>query len=554
MTPPVLKCARLLPVVLLLLLNCGNAARLVDELSGIFGYAAGKLKQAYSGVIPAPESSQDVSADFPDGDDTTIRTHWAVVVAGSSGWGNYRHQADACHAYQVLRRGGLLESHIVMMMYDDIAGNAMNPYPGKIFNKPGGQDVYHNVPRDYTGRDVNSEVFLAVLTGDRRAVAGRGSGKVISSGPHDRVFVFYSDHGSAGVLGMPSGPFLFADELNYAIGNKSAAGGFKEAVLYIEACESGSMFEGLLPQNVNVYATTAANAVESSWGTYCPGMDPSPPEEFSTCLGDLYSVSWMENAELADLTRETVGDQVDLVTQRTSNNFTYVQGSHVMEYGQAKVKKEKAGDYEGMLHNGKQQYPLWHGQRAGNDNVEPPPNTWTNMEQRDADLLPLRIAVSRAKDPAQKAAAEAELKAALEHRQWVDSAARSAARLLLLHPSTSTALMTRLGWTREMLFSNAGPSGGSGSLNLLSPSPHYLDALVSAPLQDRPSRGRPLVDDWDCLRAHVDTWQASCGVMDQYAMKLTRFFANLCNAGLAASDLHHVLQLSACSKSAKSQL
>ena len=26
--------------------------------------------------------------------------HWAVIVAGSSGYGNYRHQADACHAYQ----------------------------------------------------------------------------------------------------------------------------------------------------------------------------------------------------------------------------------------------------------------------------------------------------------------------------------------------------------------------------------------------------------------------------------------------------------------------
>lgn len=25
--------------------------------------------------------------------------HWAVIVAGSNGFWNYRHQADACHAY-----------------------------------------------------------------------------------------------------------------------------------------------------------------------------------------------------------------------------------------------------------------------------------------------------------------------------------------------------------------------------------------------------------------------------------------------------------------------
>ena len=66
-------------------------------------------------------------------------------------------------------------------------------------------------------------------------------------------------------------------------------------VVYLEACESGSIFEGLLPNNLSIYATTASNAEESSWGTYCPGMVPPPPPEYITCLGDLYSVSWMED-------------------------------------------------------------------------------------------------------------------------------------------------------------------------------------------------------------------------------------------------------------------
>ncbi len=37
-----------------------------------------------------------------------------------------------------------------------------------------------------------------------------------------------------------------------------------------------------------------------------PGMDPSPPPAMSTCLGDLYSVAWMENADDCDLTHETL--------------------------------------------------------------------------------------------------------------------------------------------------------------------------------------------------------------------------------------------------------
>lgn len=54
-----------------------------------------------------------------------------------------------------------------------------------------------------------------------------------------------------------------------------------------------------MPEDLNIYVTTASNAEESSWGTYCPGMQPSPPSEFITCLGDLYSVSWMEDRQVS---------------------------------------------------------------------------------------------------------------------------------------------------------------------------------------------------------------------------------------------------------------
>ena len=42
--------------------------------------------------------------------------------------------------------------------------------------------------------------FYAVLLGNASAVTG-GSGKVLSSGPLDKVFVYYTDHGGPGVLG-----------------------------------------------------------------------------------------------------------------------------------------------------------------------------------------------------------------------------------------------------------------------------------------------------------------------------------------------------------------
>lgn len=81
---------------------------------------------------------------------------------------------------------------------------------------------------------------------------------------------------------------------------------YQEMVLYIEACESGSMFDKILRTDINVYAVTAANPYESSWGTYCPPNDQVHGVEINSCLGDLFSVNWMELTEKEDVSKVTL--------------------------------------------------------------------------------------------------------------------------------------------------------------------------------------------------------------------------------------------------------
>ncbi|RXN06459.1 hypothetical protein ROHU_012346 [Labeo rohita] len=83
------------------------------------------------------------------------------------------NKANVCHAYQIAHQNGIPDSRIVVMMYDDIAYNKKNPYPGKIINKPNGSNVYPGVPKDYTGEDVTAGNFLAALKGDTNAVKKR---------------------------------------------------------------------------------------------------------------------------------------------------------------------------------------------------------------------------------------------------------------------------------------------------------------------------------------------------------------------------------------------
>jgi len=74
---------------------------------------------------------------------------------------------------------------------------------------------------------------------------------------------------------------------------------YKELVYYLEACESGSMFLNLT-DNINIYALSAANATESSWATYCSPYDVVNGVEINSCLGDLFSVNWMENTDASN--------------------------------------------------------------------------------------------------------------------------------------------------------------------------------------------------------------------------------------------------------------
>jgi len=42
--------------------------------------------------------------------------NWAVLVAGSNGYYNYRHQSDVYDAYQILHMNGIPDSNIIVFV------------------------------------------------------------------------------------------------------------------------------------------------------------------------------------------------------------------------------------------------------------------------------------------------------------------------------------------------------------------------------------------------------------------------------------------------------
>lgn len=335
---------------------------------------------------------------------------WALLVAGSNGFYNYRHQADICHAYHVLHNHGIPDERIVVMMYDDIANATENPTPGVIINHPQGKDVYQGVPKDYTGDTVTPQNFLDILEGKK--VKG-GSGKVIASGPNDHIFVNFADHGAPGLIAFPNDD-LHAKPFMKVIKRMNKQKKFAKMTIYIEACESGSMFDGLLPGNVNVYATTAANPDESSYACYWD-------DKRQTYLGDVYSVNWMEDSDKEDLHKETLIDQFNIVKEETNT-------SHVMEYGDLSIGKLSVSEFQGE----KEAKP-----------VVLPKVPYDAVSSRDVPIAILRKKLASAVKPHEKKSLKKELLQARKNRSFLkNKVAEITSFLAQLNPVDGELLLT----------------------------------------------------------------------------------------------------------------
>jgi len=89
-----------------------------------------------------------------------------------------------------------------------------------------------------------------------------------------------------------------------------------------------------------IFAVTASNAKESSWGYYCsPSNDTVKGKHMGTCLGDLFSISWMEDSDLGQMSMESIAEQVKRVTKRTFK-------SHVSTFGDTSFEEESIGTFE----------------------------------------------------------------------------------------------------------------------------------------------------------------------------------------------------------------
>lgn len=252
--------------------------------------------------------------EFSDGSNIQygpLKENKALLVAASSEWKNYRHQADVLSIYQLLKEHGYSDEDIILIAEDDIANYPLNPTPGEIRVKPMGENVYKDVRIDYKLSDISPNDFINILKGKTTSATP----KVIEGNENTNIFIFWSGHGMPNSLVWNVYQYLRTGDLASTLCEMAEERRYRKLAFFTEACYSGSVFEKCTG-NKGMIFFTAANPFETSKADmFSPEMGIWMSNRFTSTF--LESVSFQSVIPLHDLYNRL---------------FISTVGSHVMVY------------------------------------------------------------------------------------------------------------------------------------------------------------------------------------------------------------------------------
>lgn len=186
------------------------------------------------------------------------KDNYAVVVAGSSGWSNYRHQADALAMYHALKSQGFDDDHIILILEDDIAHNPKNLHPGEMRIVSDGDNLYKDFMIDYKMSSLYSADIQNIMTGVKTA----RTPVVLEATENDNVFIFWSGHGEYKSLIYNEQEFN-ASEVRSMLETMNENKKYRKLFFVMETCFSGSVAQSC--EGINgILMMTAANDSETS--------------------------------------------------------------------------------------------------------------------------------------------------------------------------------------------------------------------------------------------------------------------------------------------------
>ncbi|KAK4207024.1 gpi-anchor transamidase-like protein [Rhypophila decipiens] len=232
-------------------------------------------------------------------------SNWAVLVSTSRFWFNYRHLANVLSIYRTVKRLGIPDSQIILMLPDDMACNPRNAFPGTVYsNADRAVDLYgDNIEVDYRGYEVTVENFIRLLT-DRVGDEMPRSKRLLTD-DRSNILVYMTGHGGAEFLKFQDAEEIGAFDLADAFEQMWEKKRYHEILFMIDTCQANTMYSKLY--SPNIIATGSSELDQSSYSHHADN-------DVGVAVIDRYTYYNLEflEAEVRDTSsKKTVGDLFD---------------------------------------------------------------------------------------------------------------------------------------------------------------------------------------------------------------------------------------------------
>ena len=236
----------------------------------------------------------------------------AVLICGSEGWYNYRHQSDLLYVYNTLKKNNYNDDDIILIMRDDIAYHPRNPHPGVIKVSPDGENLYHDVVIDYRADTLSTKDIEDILVGNK----SERLSTVLESNATENVILYWTGHGTEKSFSWLETGEKFTDEQMGATVRKMYEDKkYQSMLIFTEPCYSGSVVNAIEGTPL-VLGISAASENESSYA-----------ENYSSELG-----VWMCDRFTLNLIRTYEEHRYINLLNTYKKLNTSTLGSHVQVY------------------------------------------------------------------------------------------------------------------------------------------------------------------------------------------------------------------------------
>lgn len=183
---------------------------------------------------------------------TVNHNNWAILVCTSRFWFNYRHVSNTLSFYHIIKKNGIPDSNIILMLADDMSCNARNPFPGKMFNNMKKElNLYDNeIQVDYRNYEVTVESFLRVLL-DKHDPNVPNS-KRINTDENSNIFIFMSGHGGNNFLKFQDSEEISSEDLSDAFKEMYKNKKYKSILFIADTCQAGSLLNFDSPNIIGI--------------------------------------------------------------------------------------------------------------------------------------------------------------------------------------------------------------------------------------------------------------------------------------------------------------